>query len=601
MDDCSSLLLPDDLLCANDDDLEVVAELLNCDSSIDFLEKEDDIFDGASSFTSSNPSSKPSSPYTTDEAYSVTSISDDEEEQPHRFPSHSTLLPPRPPELPKLPPSFLLPTKKEDHANPRRAKLVVPCLALQHSSSSTLNTTKAVPHADKKSGPLVDDNFSKRRKFSTSTSAASCTAGHLTTSALQNLDFSHLSNTLLNSSSAINPKGDKAELIAAAEKAVAEAQAASVAAAAERAAEAEQPKLTGEAKKEQRIQKNREAAERSRLKRKALLAVLPLENEALQNRMRELEAGLAASQSEVRKLQEQNDFLKQLIGPAAYACNLTSSVSSAVTAAASSIFSGSGGGPTRGAVDNTTVLPTTTTAAAASSTGRDDPAKAAFFGYSVPTLNAKGHDKNSGGGMMVLGVACLLSMHQLRLLFAAVGLLAHDERPSVLHQGTEKAYASTIRAVDFASAAGNTLDIVDTNEANSGGRVLLVGGETFTGEAFVSLGRGDDNSLSASHTASRPIAWLVVQYLLSAVILVLVIQFCSRIFPARTWKKLRMLIRASGVPVDQQRQQSSGLPSSHPPPNAPDPCFESSDSNEKPSQLDSRTRWRPNRRQGTCR
>ena len=259
----------------------------------------------------------------------------------------------------------------------------------------------------------------------------------------------------------------------------------------------------------------------------------------------------------------------------------------------------------RGAVYNTTVLPTTT--AAASSTGRGDPAKAAFFGYSVPTLNAKGYDKNSGSGMIVLGVACLLSMHQLRLLFAAVGLLGHDEtqaesenRPSVLHQVTEKTYASTSRTVDFASAVGNTLDIVNANEANSGGRVLLVGDETFTEKAFVVLDREDDNSLSASHATSRPIARLVVQYLFSAFILVIVIQLCSRIFPASTWKKLRVLIRTAGVPIDQQRQQPSGLPSSHLSPNVPDPSFESSDSNEKPGRLNSRTRWRPNRRQGTC-
>jgi len=65
---------------------------------------------------------------------------------------------------------------------------------------------------------------------------------------------------------------------------------------------------------QERRRKNREAADRSRLKKRALLSALPAANDSLQRRVADLEAGLAASQAEANSLRDQVTFLRSLLG-----------------------------------------------------------------------------------------------------------------------------------------------------------------------------------------------------------------------------------------------------------------------------------------------
>jgi hypothetical protein len=65
--------------------------------------------------------------------------------------------------------------------------------------------------------------------------------------------------------------------------------------------------------KAERQKKNREAADKSRRKKRELLESLPARNAQLENRILELEKGLAASQADAAALREQCEFLKQLL------------------------------------------------------------------------------------------------------------------------------------------------------------------------------------------------------------------------------------------------------------------------------------------------
>jgi hypothetical protein len=66
--------------------------------------------------------------------------------------------------------------------------------------------------------------------------------------------------------------------------------------------------------KQERRRKNREAADRSRLKKRALLETLPVANDTLQRRVVDLEAGLAAAHAEATSLRDQVAFLRSLLG-----------------------------------------------------------------------------------------------------------------------------------------------------------------------------------------------------------------------------------------------------------------------------------------------
>jgi hypothetical protein len=72
-------------------------------------------------------------------------------------------------------------------------------------------------------------------------------------------------------------------------------------------------KRKGPKNHEERRLKNREAADKSRQKRRDLLEKLPAENAALEARVQALECGLAASQAEANSLREQCNFLKSLL------------------------------------------------------------------------------------------------------------------------------------------------------------------------------------------------------------------------------------------------------------------------------------------------
>lgn len=67
---------------------------------------------------------------------------------------------------------------------------------------------------------------------------------------------------------------------------------------------------------EERRRKNRAAADRSRLKKRALLEALPAANDTLQRRVVDLEAGLAAAHADARSLRDQVAFLRSLLGGA---------------------------------------------------------------------------------------------------------------------------------------------------------------------------------------------------------------------------------------------------------------------------------------------
>lgn len=73
------------------------------------------------------------------------------------------------------------------------------------------------------------------------------------------------------------------------------------------------PVLSAAEEREARRRRNREASDRSRAKRRALLQSLPEQNAALEARVVELERGLSASQAEASALREQVSFLQTLL------------------------------------------------------------------------------------------------------------------------------------------------------------------------------------------------------------------------------------------------------------------------------------------------
>ncbi len=445
--------------------------------------EDDELGSIGSSDTNTSTSSKPSSPSMTDETISVASDDDDDA----RSEPQQQLLPPQFPKPPRLPlqqtlavPTTTTTTTMTQQQQQQHQQQHHQMQQHQHQHQHQMQQHQMQQHQQPKflvptlqpAGTILDDTTAiyeeehqlygaKKRMRPTSYCSSEPSAAE---------------PAWLNPARTADPAA-----AAAAIAAIAASEAATAAAVAERervAKEGVRPKqLTSEEAVEDRKRKNREAAERSRLKRKALLATLPLENHALQERLTRMEAGLAAAQAEAKDLREQNAFLKSLLSG-------TQAMSSSVASAAGALLRGS-----RGSVD--AILPTTTTtttttrrpathqaaaAAAAAVPLRSETtsAKAAFFGLSVPSLNGGGGSRSgSNNGMMVLGVACVVSLHHIRLLLVAVGAIdSSTEVASTNASGVDETVSNNLIP---AGSLATTTTIIGRGHGRGvprGGRVL---------------------------------------------------------------------------------------------------------------------------------